>query len=57
MFDPTRDALLPRDRRGVVFLDYDPDAFTLLLRYLRELKAAGGEAQGFNAARVLGFLC
>ena len=55
MFHPTRDALLPRDRRGVVFLDYDPDAFTLLLKYLRELKAAGGE--GLWVARQTVFFC
>jgi phosphomannomutase len=45
LFDPDNDQLLVKDTNGRVFLDHDPAVFSLVLRYLRELKVTGGEEQ------------
>lgn len=45
LFDPANERLLLRDTAGRVFLDHDPAAFGLVLRYLRELRLTGGEPQ------------
>lgn len=42
LFDPANNHLLRHDASGRVFLDHDPAAFGLLLRHLRELRAAAG---------------
>jgi hypothetical protein len=42
LFDPANSHLLRHDAAGRVFLDHDPAAFGLLLRHLRELRAAAG---------------
>ena len=42
LFDPANERMLLRDRAGRVFLDQDPAAFALALRYLRELRVSGG---------------
>jgi len=39
---PEAEAALPHDSEGRVFLDLDPDAFRAVLKFLRELKLAGG---------------
>jgi hypothetical protein len=44
LFDPVNSHLLRHDASGRVFLDHDPVAFGLLLRHLREVRAAAGEA-------------
>jgi hypothetical protein len=42
LFDPANSHLLSHDASGRVFLDHDPAAFGLLLRHLRQMKAAAG---------------
>lgn len=42
LFDPVNAQHLAVDQAGRVFFDYDPAAFALVLRYLRELKVTGG---------------
>jgi hypothetical protein len=42
LFDPANAQYLALDQAGRVFFDYDPPAFALVLRYLRELKVTGG---------------
>ena len=42
LFDPANSHLLRHDTAGRVFLDHDPAAFGLLLRHLREVRAAAG---------------
>jgi hypothetical protein len=42
LFDPVNSHLLRHDASGRVFLDHDPAAFGLLLRHLREVRAAAG---------------
>jgi hypothetical protein len=42
LFDPANSHLLSHDASGRVFLDHDPAAFGLLLRHLRQMRAAAG---------------
>ncbi|WIA10995.1 hypothetical protein OEZ85_011152 [Tetradesmus obliquus] len=46
LFDPVNAQHLAVDQAGRVFFDYDPAAFALVLRYLRELKVTGGCPSG-----------
>lgn len=43
LFDPDNSAYLASDAAGRIFFDYDPAAFALVLRYLRELRVTGGK--------------
>jgi hypothetical protein len=49
LFDPVNSQYLAVDQSGRVFFDYDPAAFALVLRYLRELKVTGGVCATANA--------
>jgi hypothetical protein len=42
LFDPVNSHMLRHDASGRVFLDHDPAVFGLLLRHLREVRAAAG---------------